>query len=316
MNSEEKTEKEQLSQDNYRNIKKILLQEQNKDNSDLEKSKMNYFRMMKEIEKEEKSKNHSKQNSKMGYKSLTEKIYSNNSAKLGDYYNKNQNDLLLYGSKKYDLFSIQRVVKEMDKYKKKVLTKIKENKKSPNPCKNYDFENCDEKFILTPLAEPEKEKNEMEKLEKKKFDEAERLGVVMRRIEYTHLLDHRDSFRNSLEEERRLLLLMKNSIDTIEKNYLRYRNNKNFLKSQKNKKEENKENDNTKNDDNNNIVLDKNKRLDLLNNYIIQQFYFEVLGENENENIIYQIYKTKKDVIYLKYIKLRKKMIKRKMKNI
>ena len=78
-------------------------------------------------------------------------------------------------------------------------------------------------MILTPLAETEIEKHEMEKLEKKKFDEAERCGVVMRRIEYTHLLDHRDSLRNSLEEEKRLLSLLRDSVDKIERSSLTFR---------------------------------------------------------------------------------------------
>ena len=115
------------------------------------------------------------------------------------------------------------------------------------------LENCDEKMILTPLAETEIEKHEMEKLEKKKFDEAERCGVVMRRIEYTHLLDHRDSLRNSLEEEKRLLSLLRDSVDKIERSWLRYRNNKNMLKNKnngKNEKEAEKEEDEEEEEEN------------------------------------------------------------------
>ena len=273
MKSEEKEENKIAIPQNYRNIKRVILQEQCKDN-DIDKNQMNYFHIMKEIEKEQQEKENSKKNPKIEYNNLTEKIYSNNSAKLGNYYNENQKELLLYGSKKYDLYSVRSLVKEMDKYKNKVIKKIKQNKKSPNSCKNYAFESCDEKVILTPLAETEKEKNEMEKLEKKKFDEAERLGVVMRRIEYTHLLDHRDSFRNSLEEQRKLLLLMKNSVGTIEKNWLRYRNNKNFLRNKNKKKNEDEKNDdenlNLNNDDKKNKNIEKG--LNLLDNCIKEHF--------------------------------------------
>ena len=177
MKSEEKPEKARISQENYKNIKKLILQEQNKENRNEPTSK-SYYHIMKEIEKEQKGNENGKKNSKAEYSNLTEKIYSNNSTKLGNYYNKNHNDLLLYGSKKYDLFTVRTLVKEMAKYKKKVLNKIKENKKNTNGCKNYAFESCDEKVILTPLAEREKEKNEMGDLEKKNFDEIERCGVV------------------------------------------------------------------------------------------------------------------------------------------
>ena len=237
MKSEENEEKSILAKENYKNIKKLILQEQKNGNGNNGPSK-NYMRLMKEIEKEQKGNENAKKNSKAEYTNLTEKIYSNNSTKLGNYYNKNHNDLQLYGSKKYDLYTVRTLVKEMAKYKKKVLNKIKENKKNTNICKNYAFESCDEKVILTPLAEIEKEKNEMEEFEKKKFDEIERCGVVNRRIEYTQLLNHRDSFRESLEEEKKLLFLMKNSVDKIEKNWLRYRKNKNFLKNNKQKEKD------------------------------------------------------------------------------
>ena len=304
MKTEIKEEKIKSSPQNYRNIKRVLLQEQNKE-SEIDKNQMNYFHIMKEIEKEQQANGHSKKDSKIEYNSLTEKIYSNNSAKLGNYYNQNQNDLLLYGSKKYDLYTIRTLVKEMDKYKNKVIKKIKQNKKSPNSCKNYEFESHDEKVILTPLAESEKEKNEMEKLEKKKFDEAERLGVVMRRIEYTHLLDHRDSFRNSLEEEKRLLLLMKNSVGTIEKNWLRYRNNKNILRNKNKIIKEEIENDDDNSNDKNTLTKKKNieKGLNILNDYIKEHFYVELLGKDDIKKInktkkrcfIYKIYKKFED---------------------
>ena len=64
--------------------------------------------------------------------------------------------LKLYGSKKFDDLTIQKLVKEMRKYKSKVVKKINENK-NEKAGKNYGFESCDEKVILTPLASREKE---------------------------------------------------------------------------------------------------------------------------------------------------------------
>ena len=214
---------------------------------------INYFRIMKEIEKEEEgSKKNIKRPSKLAYDNLTEKIYLNNSSQLGNYYDENKSELFLYGSKRYEFLTIKRLVKEMGKYKNKVIAKIKENKKNTNVLRNYTFESCDEKVILTPLAENDKEKNEMEKLEKKKFDEAERCAVVMRRIEYVHLLDDRESseFRDSFEEDKEIISFMKDSVKKIEKNWLRYKNNKN-KKDNKDIKdnEENKDIIDNKNDD-------------------------------------------------------------------
>ena len=167
----------------------------------------------------------------------------------------------------------------MGRYKNKVIEKIKKNKKNTNVLKNYTFESFDEKVILTPLAENDKEKNEMEKLEKKKFDEAERCGVVMRRIEYVHLLDHRESssFRDSLEEEKEIISYLKNSVKKIENNWIRYKNNKNKIENNDNKdkkiddeiinKENKSNNDNNKDD---NYEGNKNDGCDW------EHFYFQM----------------------------------------
>ena len=214
---------------------------------------INYFRIMKEIEKEEEaSKQKIKRTSKPAYDNLTEKIYLNNSSQLGNYYDENKSELFLYGSKRYEFLTIKNLVKEMGKYKNKVIAKIKENKKNTNVLKNYNFESCDEKVILTPLAENDKEKNEMIKLEKKKFDEAERCAVVMRRIEYVHLLDDRESteLRDSFQEDKNIISYMENSVKKQEKNPLRYKNNKNKKENKDIKdKEENKDIYDNKNGD-------------------------------------------------------------------
>ena len=237
---------------------------------------INYFRIMKEIEKEEEgSKQNIKRPSKLAYDNLTEKIYLNNSSQLGNYYDENKSELFLYGSKRYEFLTIKRLVKEMGKYKNKVIAKIKENKKNTNVLRNYTFESCDEKVILTPLAENDKEKNEMEKLEKKKFDEAERCAVVMRRIEYVHLLDDRESseFRDSFEEDKEIISFMKDSVKKIEKNWLRYKNNKN-----KKDNKDNKDNKDIKDNEENKDIID-NKNDDKIKKEIKNN-----IDDNENDD--------------------------------
>ena len=279
--------------DKKNSIKNYSFDKEKKENLD-EISSLNYFKI-KGMEKEKNYHENNRKENNPEYRNLTEKIYSSNLAKLGNYYNNNQKDLLLYGSKKYDYLEIQRLVKEMSKYKNKVITKIKENKKNKNVCKNYAFESCDEKVILTPLAERDSNKNNMEKLEKKKFDEAERCGVVMRRIEYANLLDHRDSFisgRNSLEEDKEMLLLMKDAVDCIERNWIRYRNNKNKINkidevdNEDGDKDEEEDEDEEK-DENNNFTnnIHDNNGISKLNKIIKEHFYFQLLSNKNPVNI-------------------------------
>ena len=101
-NSDKKREKEQK----INNKKKI----------DEEKNSKDYFKVMKEIEKEEKDKQSEIKNNKLTSHNLTERIYLTNIEKLGYYYKKNKNILKLYGSKKFDDLTIQKLVKEMRKY--------------------------------------------------------------------------------------------------------------------------------------------------------------------------------------------------------
>jgi hypothetical protein len=173
---------------------------------------------------------HQKEKKKQN-KKLNEIIYENNSKELGNYYNKNQSDLLLYGSRKYDVLSMDKLLKEMGQYQTKVINKINESKnlKSSNNSEISeivdDYNNCKNKVILTPLAENEKERDEMENNEKKDFEEAKRMGVVMRRIEYTNLLDNRKNLTDN-EENKEMISKLKNSIHKIEKCWLRHKNNK------------------------------------------------------------------------------------------
>ena len=200
---------------------------------------MNYFKILKEIEKEEKNKESDIKNNKLNLHNLTEKIYLRNIDKIGKYYKKNENDIKLYGSKKYDDLTIQKLINEMGEYKSKVIKKITENKKNEKAGKNFGFESCDEKVILTPLAEREKEdKNFSESLEKKNFEDVQRTGVVMRRIEYVHLLDNRDGYkkRDTAEEDRKIILLLIEAIDKIERNWLLYKLRK-MQKEEKERKE-------------------------------------------------------------------------------
>jgi hypothetical protein len=155
--------------------KKKILKIQNE--PDYEKTSVNYFRLLKEMEKQDSDQKlneelHQKEKKKQN-KKLNEIIYENNSKKLGNYYNKNQSDLLLYGSRKYDVLSMDKLLKEMGQYQTKVINKINESKnlKSSNNSEISeivdDYNNCKNKVILTPLAENEKERDEMENNEKK-----------------------------------------------------------------------------------------------------------------------------------------------------
>ena len=153
--------------------------------------------------------------------SLNEKIYSNNSKKLGDYYQKNKEDIILYGSKKYDLLTVDNLVEEMEQYKNTVIEKIKQN---PNKFKNrnYGLKSQDDNLILTPLAE--KERSNMANNEKDLFNEAERRGVVMRRIEYSNLLDQNGN--NNKSENAKIFMVMKDAVGKIEKVWKFYKNSK------------------------------------------------------------------------------------------
>jgi hypothetical protein len=196
--------------------------------NEFETTSMNYFRILKELEKkntEQKLAQELKKKENNPKKAnLTEVIYEKNSKKLGNYYNKNQNDLLLYGSSKYDILSMDKLLQEMGNYKSKVINKINEKKGNKNS-NNVEISDILQEYkgfkkgeILTPLAENEKE-NEMEMFEKKNFDEAKRIGVVMRRIEYTSLLNKRN--RNGDNKE--MLTKLRNSAKKIENYWLRHR---------------------------------------------------------------------------------------------
>ena len=174
----------------------------------------NYFRLYKEYETNPNNINNNSQNQK--YKkinSLNEKIYENNSKKLGEYYTKNKEDLFLYGSSKYDLLTVDNLVQEMKQYRNSIIEKIKQN---PNKykLKNYGLKNSNTNMILTPLAE--KDRSKMGNNEKELFNLAERRGVVMRRIEYSNsLTDDKDNIK--------IFLIMKNAVKLIEKCWIFYK---------------------------------------------------------------------------------------------
>ena len=206
---------------------------QKKKESDVESTSLNYFRIVKELEKQKTLQDLSKKDNKL-QKNITELIYSNNSKKLGNFYDKNKNDLLLYGSSKLDVLTMDKLVNEMGNNKSKVINKIKENTQYnkndiySNLNNIDDSDNNKNKVILTPLCENEKERTDMETLEKKKFDEANRIGVVMRRIEYNCLLNNRNK---KTHKNKDLINKMKKSVDKIERCWLRYRNRKNRIKN-------------------------------------------------------------------------------------
>ena len=212
----------------YFSENKININKSNNNNSQIHDSKnicnsKNYFKLYKEIENSQNNsfkKQKIKKNSKVLPNSLNEKIYSNYSKKLGDYYHKNKEDLYLYGSKKYDLLTVDNLVEEMKQYKNTVIENIKQN---PNKLKNknYGLESNDDSLILTPLAE--KERSKMGNNEKEQFNAAERFGVVMRRIEYTNLLSQNGV---SPDENGKVFFIMKDAIAKIEKCWLFYKYSK------------------------------------------------------------------------------------------
>ena len=180
------------------------------------KNSKNYFRLYKEYESNPNNMNNNNQiqKTKKIKNSLNEKIYENNSKKLGEYYYKNKEDIFLYGSSKYDLLTIDTLVQEMKQYRNSVIEKIKQN---PNKykLKNFGLKNSNANMILTPLAE--KERSKMGNNEKELFNLAERRGVVMRRIEYSNsLFGDKDCDLN-------FLLVLKNAVKLIEKCWIFYK---------------------------------------------------------------------------------------------
>ena len=172
----------------------------------------NYFRLYKEYETN--PNNNSNTNVPKIKSTLNEKIYANNSKKLGEYYTKNKEDLFLYGSSKYDLLTVDKLVQEMKQYRNSIIEKIKQN---PNKykLKNFGLKNSNANMILTPLAE--KERSKMGNNEKELFNLAERRGVVMRRIEYSN------SLYGDKDCDLKIFLVMKNAVKLIEKCWLFYK---------------------------------------------------------------------------------------------
>ena len=265
---------------------------QKKKESDAESTSLNYFRIVKELEKQKSVQNLSKEMSKKDnklQKNITELIYSKNSKKLGNFYDKNKNDLLLYGSSKYDVLTMDKLVNEMGNNKSKVLNKIKENTYNN---KNDKFSNLadNNKVILTPLCENEKERTDMETLEKKKFDEANRIGVVMRRIEYNCLLNNRNKKTHKNKE---MTNKIKNAVDKIERCWLRYRNRKNRIKNS------------------NIITKEKNtlkKDIKLSSSMGIGHFELEYIGFGINSNMELEELKKKYDKLNELYLMTKKEV--------
>ena len=176
-----------------------------------QKNSKNYFHINKEYESNQ---NNNQKNNRV-INSLTEKIYSDNSKKLGEYYRKNKEDISLYGSKKYDLLTVDNLVQEMKQYRNSIIEKIKQNP-SKYKLKNFGLKNSNENLILTPLAE--KERSKMGNNEKELFNQAERRGVVMRRIEYSNSL-----YQNGDCDNLKIFLVMKDAVRLIEKCWLFYK---------------------------------------------------------------------------------------------
>ena len=234
---------------------------------------MNYFHIMKEILKEENDEKINENKDKKNIPSknnLVETIYSINSEKLGKYYKNNESELKLYGSKIYSSLTIKKLLEEMKKYKLKIIKNINENKKKGG--RNFGFESCDSKIILTPLAQREDINNNTDNsLESKNFEKAQRSGVIMRKIEYSHLLDRRDSFKKieNIDDDQKLIMLIIEAVHKIERNWLLY-------KMRKKRRKENEKVEQKINDENSDNNTSKNKNDIKLKN--------KNYKENENKN--------------------------------
>lgn len=161
---------------------------------------------------------------------LIEEIYNKYSSKLGKYYKKNKNNISLYGSKKYEKMTIEKLLNEMESYKETILKQIKENPKLIFGVRNFCEESNDEKMILTPMPDTQRKKIKSKK-EKNEFDTAERTAVVMRIVEYTHRLKKRrcenndtiDQVSKNEEDNMKVAIAMKNAVDTIERCWINSR---------------------------------------------------------------------------------------------
>ena len=205
-----------------------------KEEIDIDKLPMNYFRLRKEIEKENlrnklqqdlklkpnPEKKEQETPNKKSKQNINELIYNKYSKAVSKYYDKNQDNITLIGSSKYEELPINEVVKDISKsYKERVV----ENNKSLNEIKNKDYDrvknyiNCLAIATLTPLADNEKDKNDMNDLEKKKFDESQRMTKRMRLIEISKLINNKTDFEQFEQDK----IFLKKKVDIIEKFWLK-----------------------------------------------------------------------------------------------
>ena len=115
-----------------------------------------YFTLLKEFEANKEKLLPNKPNEKKPQ--LIEEIYNKYSSKLGKYYKKNKNNISLYGSKKYEKMTIEKLLNEMESYKETILKQIKENPKLILGVRNFSEESNDEKMILTPMPDTQRKK--------------------------------------------------------------------------------------------------------------------------------------------------------------
>ena len=195
----------------------------------------NYFSLLKEFEaKKDKILPPTNKANEPKKPQLIEEIYNKYSAKLGNYYMKNRNNICLYGSKKFEKLTIEALMDEMRCYKETILKQIKDNPKLIYSVRNFPEESNDEKMILTPMPDTQRKKIKSNR-EKREFNNAERTAVVMRIVEYTHRLKKRDEnnkeqnnkndIRNSEEDNIKVAFAMKKAVDTIERCWINSKRN-------------------------------------------------------------------------------------------
>ena len=230
---------------------KIKTSKNNKEKG-LDKLPLNYFRLKRELEKENEKnkliqdlnpkKDSEKNTNKKPKQNLNELVYDKYSQQLREYYDKNQEDLTLIGSSKYEGLPMEKIIKEMGTYKERVLNKkkidenLQKDKEKNNKSHIYNivtnYANCQDKLTLTPLAETEKEENEMNELEKKNFEENQKKCKYMRRFEYTTMVNLKADFEKN-EENKKFLDELEKSALIIQKHWRNYIQRK-IIKRKKN----------------------------------------------------------------------------------
>lgn len=129
-----------------------------------------------------------------------EDLYRKYSRSLEKYMMQNKRGMLLQGNKKYDNLPIDIFIKESKGFKEAILNKLHDKDKANSVTLPIKF------ICLTPL--PDKPRVLLTtQQEKDEFQQAERVAVVMRTVEYTNVLKNQANQYASMEKEERLQMI-------------------------------------------------------------------------------------------------------------